>query len=240
MTTGGTVRRALVIAAHPDDIDFGAAGAVARWRAEGIEVAYCVATSGEAGTIDGIAQADVPGIRRDEQRAAAAELDVRDVTFLDYPDGAVQQSLALRRDLTTVIRAFRPERVLSWSPEINWDHLVTSHPDHRAVGEAALAAVYPDARNPLAHPELVTDGFEPWTVAELWLADGPAWLRNHPVDVTDVFGQRLTALHAHRSQVGHMDGLDETMRRGAAETARQHGFEDGRLVESFQLVRTGY
>lgn len=239
MTTQGSVRRALVIAAHPDDIEFGAGGTVAAWRADGIEVAYCVCSSGEAGSIEGTAQAEVPEIRRDEQRAAAAELDVADVTFLDYPDGAIEQGLALRRDLSRAIRAFRPDRVLSWSPEINWDHVVTAHPDHRAVGAAALAAVYPDSRNPLAHPELVSEGFGPWTVAELWLADGPVPLRNHAVDVTAVFDRRMAALLTHRTQVAALDKLEESMRTSAVTTARRHGLPDGTLAESFQLVHTG-
>jgi LmbE family N-acetylglucosaminyl deacetylase len=239
MTTEGPPRRALVIAAHPDDIEFGAAGTVAAWRAQGIEVAYCLCSSGEAGTIEGTAQADVPGIRRDEQHAAAAEIDIADVSFLNYPDGAIEPTLALRRDLARAIRAFRPDRVVSWSPEINWDHIVTAHPDHRAVGAAALAAVYPDSRNALAHPELVTEGFEPWTVRELWLADGPLWLRTQPVDVTDVFPRRMAALNAHRTQVGGMEGLTESMRESAAHTARRLDLPDGVLAESFQLVRTG-
>lgn len=233
------VRRALVLTAHPDDVDFAAAGTVAMWTRSGVDVAYCVCTAGDAGSIEGAARERVAEIRRQEQLAAAAEVGVTDVTFLDHVDGAVLPSLALRRDLTRVIRTVRPDRVLTWSPEINWEHLVTSHPDHRAVGEAALAAVYPDSRNRYAHPELADAGLEPWTVRELWIADGPLASRNHAVDITDAFAVKLGALHAHRSQTAHLDGIDDRMQEFAARTAARHGLAEGRLAEDFQVVRTG-
>ncbi|MGH3492991.1 MAG: PIG-L deacetylase family protein, partial [Sciscionella sp.] len=216
MTTAGhaeEVRRALVVAAHPDDVDFGAAGTVASWTKAGIDVAYCIATSGEAASIEGMDREQVARIRRQEQLAAAAEVGVFDVTFLGHLDGRVECSLGLRRDIARVIRLLRPDRVLSWSPEINYAHVVTSHPDHRATGAATLAAIYPDARNPLAHPELLAEeGLQPWTVAELWLTDSPAALRGHAVDVTDTFDAKLAALRAHRSQTGSMITLEDTMR----------------------------
>jgi len=232
------VRRALVVTAHPDDVDFGAAGTVASWTSAGIEVTYCICTSGEAAGDGTVGPAETAATRQAEQRAAAALLDVADVVFLDHPDGAVEPTLALRRDITRVIRTVRPDRVLTWSPEINWDHVATTHPDHRAVGMATFAAVYPDARNPNAHPELLADGLTAWTVPELWLADAPAPLRNHAVDVTDVFDLRMAALHSHVSQVGAGTELDEGMRARCAEIAAKHGLPDGRLAEEFQVVDT--
>jgi LmbE family N-acetylglucosaminyl deacetylase len=226
-----------VITAHPDDVDFGAAGTVAVWTAAGIEVSYCVCTSGEA---SGDGSPDMAATREAEQRAAAAQVGVRDVTFLRYPDGAVTPSLELRRDITRVIRRVRPDRVLTWSPEINWDFVPTTHPDHRAVGEAAFAAVYPDARNPHAHRSLLAEeGLEPWTVRELWLADGPVRLRNHAVDVTDTFDRKMAALRSHASQAGATSAeIEGALRQGLAAAASQFGLGDGRLAESFQIVDT--
>ncbi|GAB3447821.1 PIG-L family deacetylase [Actinophytocola sediminis] len=233
------VRSALVITAHPDDVDFGAAGTVATWTAAGIEVAYCVVTSGEAGGEPGRDAAAMATVRQAEQRAAAEQVGVRDVTFLGYPDGAVEPSLALRRDLARVIRQARPERVVTWSPEINWSMVATTHPDHRAVGTAAFAAVFPDSRNPHAFPELLADeGLAPWTVRELWLVDGPVAQRNHAVDVTTCFDKKIAALRSHVSQVGANTGLDENIRGYLAGIASRHGLDDGRLAEDFQVVDT--
>jgi len=223
--------------AHPDDVDFGSAGTVAAWTASGIEVSYCVCTSGEAAGDGSMSRAETAHTRQAEQRAAAACVGVRDVVFLDHPDGAVVASLALRRDITRVIRRTRPDRVLTSSPEINWQQLPTAHPDHRAVGEATLAAVFPDARNPQAHPELLAEeGLEPWTVRELWLADSPAWLRNQVVDVTAAFDKRLAALRAHTSQVSGIADLEGYVRGYLGENGRRHGLADGLLAEEFQVV----
>lgn len=229
----------LVITAHPDDVDFGAAGTVATWTAAGVDVRYCVVTSGEASGDPGRDAAEMARTRQAEQRAAAGQVGVRDVTFLGYPDGVVEPSLALRRDLTRVIRQARPERVLTWSPEINWSMVATTHPDHRAVGTAAFAAVYPDARNPHAFPELLADeGLEPWVVPELWLVDGPVAARNHAVDVTTCFDKKMAALRSHVSQVGDGLGLEEAIRGYLSGIATRHGMAEGQLAEDFQVVST--
>ncbi|SDZ06050.1 N-acetylglucosaminyl deacetylase, LmbE family [Saccharopolyspora shandongensis] len=229
--------RALVVTAHPDDVDFGSAGTVASWVADGVQVAYCVCTSGDAGGFDDTPREDMPRIRQDEQRAAAAAVGVSDVRFLGYQDGRVVADLQLRRDITKVIRELRPHRVISHSPEINWAHLPTSHPDHRAVGEATLAAIYPDARNGFAHPELLREGLEPWTVRELWMSESPEERINHAVDITDHFDAKLAALAAHRSQTAHLDDLQGMIRRHLARTAERHGMT-GRLAEAFHVVDT--
>jgi LmbE family N-acetylglucosaminyl deacetylase len=224
-----------VVTAHPDDVDFGAAGTVAVWTAGGIDVSYCVCTSGESSGPPGTA-----AVREVEQRAAAEQVGVTDLTFLGYPDGAVTPSLELRRDIARVIRRVRPDRVLTWSPEINWDFVPTTHPDHRAVGEATFAAVYPDARNPYAHRSLLEDeGLEPWTVRELWLADGPERLRNHVVDITGVFDKKMAALRSHSSQAGTAaDSIENDLRQYHAAIAARFELDDGRLAESFQTVDT--
>ena len=149
------IARVLAITAHPDDVDFSAAGTIARWTDAGLEVTYCVVTDGDAGGVDeDLPRAEVPALRRAEQVAAAKCVGVHDVRFLGYPDGRVEATLDLRRDLARVIRQVRPDRVLCPSPERNYARLGDCNPAHGAVGAAALYAVYPDARNPFAFPLL--------------------------------------------------------------------------------------
>jgi len=233
------IARVLSITAHPDDVDFGAAGTIARWTDAGVEVIYCVVTDGDAGGQDeDFPRAEVPALRRAEQVAAAKCVGVHDVRFLGYPDGRVEATLDLRRDLARVIRQVRPDRVVCPSPERNYAQTGVSHPDHRAVGSAALDAVYPDARNPFAFPELRNrEGLAPWTVREVWIPGSPS--PDHFVDVTDTFGRKLAALRAHVSQTGHMDDLEERLRARLTRAAGLGGLEEGRLAESFQVLQTG-
>ena len=226
------VERVLVVAAHPDDIDFGAAGTVAKWTAAGVEVAYVVATFGDAGGFDDTPRERVPAIRESEQRAAAAEVGVEDVTFLGYPDGRVTPSLDLRRDIAREIRRVRPQRVVCQSPERNWLRMPANHPDHLAVGEAALCAVYPDARNPFAFAEL--SDLEAWTVPEVWVM-GMAECDIHN-DITDFFDRKMAALRAHASQTGHRDDLDQLLRGWNSANAAAGKLPQGRLAEDFKLV----
>lgn len=231
--------RVLAVTAHPDDVDFGAAGAVRSWTAAGTAVTCCVCTSGEAGRASGTSAAEGAALRRDEQRAAARAVGVSEVRFLERPDGRVTADLALRREISAVIREVRPQVVLTHSPEFTWSPAALLHPDHRAVGEAAIAAVYPDARNEFAHPELLDRGLSPWTVAELWLSEAPGERVNRAVDVTEHFPAKIAALRAHRSQTGHLHDLEEFVRAGLAANARQHGLPEGRLAEVFQVVDAG-
>ena len=231
--------RILTVTAHPDDVDFGAAGSVAAWTAAGAQVTYCVVTDGEAGGFDpAVPRADIPSIRRAEQAAAAAEVGVKDLVWLGHPDGRLQPTLELRRDLTRVIRLVRPERVVCQSPERIWDRIFASHPDHLAAGEATICAVYPDARNEFAFPELAAEGLEPHTVQEVWLMAGPA--ANVYVDVTDTFPSKLAALRAHISQETDRGGqLEERLRSWLTANAAQGGLGDGRLAEAFRRIATG-
>jgi LmbE family N-acetylglucosaminyl deacetylase len=232
------IQRVLVINAHPDDVDFSAAGTVARWTDAGLEVVYCIVTDGDAGGHDeNVPRAEIPALRRAEQAAAAKCVGVSDIRWLGYPDGQVEATLALRRDLARVIRQVRPDRVLCPTPERNYLRMPPSHPDHRAVGSAALDAVYPDARNPFAFPELLTaEGLAPWTVREAWLS-GPS--PNHAVDVTGTFGRKVAALRAHESQTAHMEELEDFLRGWLARNAAQLGLPEGRLAEAFQVIETG-
>ena len=230
-----TLGRVLVVAAHPDDVDFGAAGTVAAWTGAGTEVAYCIVTDGEAGGEDpSISRAQMASLRRDEQRAAAKEVGVRSVTFLGYPDGRLEASQALRRDVTRVVRAFRPQIVLAPSPERWWERIHASHPDHLAAGEAATCAVYPDARNPFAHPELLEEGLQPHSVDELWLMASGAG--NVAVEITGTFERKIAALLRHRSQIKDPAGVVQRVRAGAASAAEEAGMADGALAEVFRRV----
>ncbi len=233
---GDTVGRVLVVTAHPDDVDFAAAGSVAAFTQAGLSVTYCVVTDGEAGGSDRtMSRPDMAAIRRHEQQAAAAVVGVHDVRFLGYPDGRVAATLELRRDLSRVIRSVRPQLMITQSPERSWTRLAASHPDHLAVGEAAVCAFYPDAGNPFAHPELLEEeGLEPHTVDELWLMaaqDGDL-----VVDTTTTLDRKQAALLSHRSQIVDPASLAEMLGRWGSATARSAGLPEGATAESFRVV----
>jgi LmbE family N-acetylglucosaminyl deacetylase len=239
MLDDAEVQRVLVINAHPDDVDFSAAGTIAVWTGAGIEVTYCIVTDGDAGGHDeNIPRAEIAPLRRAEQTAAANQVGVHDLRFLGYPDGQVEASLALRKDLARAVRQVRPQRLVCPSPERNYQRVGASHPDHRAVGSAALDAVYPDARNPFAFPDLLaTEGLAAWTVPEVWIAGGPA--PNHYVDITATFSRKVAALRAHESQTGHMTDLEDFLRGWLSRAAAQGGLPEGSLAEAFQVLSTG-
>jgi len=228
--------RILAVMAHPDDVDFGAAGTVAQWTAAGHQVTYCIITDGDAGGFDpAVPRTEIPSIRRAEQLAAAAAVGVSDVRFLGYRDGELTVTHELRRDISRVIRQVRPQRMVIQSPERNWQRIPASHPDHLAAGEAAMAAIYPDARNPFAHPVLLNDeGLDAWTVPDVWVIGAPH--NNHWVDVTDTFDNKLAAIRAHTSQIANPDELDERIRGWLHAEALNAGFGDDRLAEGFLLA----
>ena len=232
------LRRVLVVMAHPDDIEHLAAGTIAHWIDRGVEVTYCVVTDGSAGGADADASADQVGrIRRKEQLAAAAVLGVEDVHFLGYPDGQLSNTVALRGDLVRLIREVRPHRLLTHSPERNWNFIPDAHPDHRACGRAAVEALYPEARNARAHPDLLrTHGLEPWTIAQLWMVGSPT--PNHFSDVTSTFEVKLAALLTHGSQVDDEAALAQWLRERLAGQALRGGLAPGRLAEEFHIVST--
>jgi LmbE family N-acetylglucosaminyl deacetylase len=238
MLDESTLERVLVVTAHPDDVDFGAGGTVATFTEAGLAVTYCIVTDGDAGGFDPtVPRSEIPTIRRAEQTKAAELLGVHDVRFLGYRDGELTVSHDLRRDISRVIRQVRPQRMLIQSPERNWERVQASHPDHLAAGEAAMQAIYPDARNPFAHPSLLGDeGLEAWTVPEVWVMAGPR--PNHFVDVTEHFERKVAALRAHDSQTGHMDGLTELLSTWMTATAERGELPEGRLAEMFQVIAT--
>jgi LmbE family N-acetylglucosaminyl deacetylase len=238
MLSENEINRVLVVTAHPDDVDFAAAGSIARFTDRGVEVTYCIATDGDAGGFDreldngGMAQ-----LRRTEQTDAAKAVGVTDLRFLGHHDGTVVQSLDLRRDICRVIRQVRPDLVITHTPERNYRFIAPSHPDHRAVGGSTLDAVYPDARNPYTFPSLLLEeGLEAWTVREVWLSGGTT--PDHFIDITETIDRKLAALRAHVSQTSHVEGFEDFVRTRFSQIAREAGFGEGSYVEGFQRVST--
>jgi LmbE family N-acetylglucosaminyl deacetylase len=156
------------------------------------------------------------------------------VCFLGHPDGNVLYSLDLRRDIARVVRRVRPQVVICQSPEVNLDRIYASHPDHRAAGAATLDAVYPDARNPFAFPELLDEGLEPHAAEEIWVMAHPAPTRL--VDISRVMDRKIDALCCHESQVSDRDAIGTLLRDWARSIAETHGLEGGDFAEGFKVV----
>ncbi len=229
----------LVVTAHPDDVDFGSAGTVAAFTAAGVSVTYCIVTNGDAGGSDrSMPRAEMAALRQDEQRAAAAVVGVNDVRFLHHPDGMVQATIELRRDISRVIRQVCPGRVITQSPERNWDFIFASHPDHLAVGEAAVCAVYPDARNPFAHPELLqTEGLEPWPVPELWIMGPGGEGAGVAVDTTATVERKVAALMCHKSQMPDPEAVSQRILAAGTALGELAGLPAGSSAELFRVTR---
>jgi LmbE family N-acetylglucosaminyl deacetylase len=232
--------RVLVVVAHPDDIDFGSAGTVAALTAAGTAVSYCLVTSGEAGDDDlSRSSKELAEERQGEQTAAAEIVGVSELHWLNHPDGRVVSNLELRRDISGVIRKKRPDIVICQSTEANWDRIYGAHPDHLATAWATMAAIYPDSRNPRAHPELLEAGYEPHTVKQAWMiGQGITQGTNLNVDITDTFCLKLSALRAHHSQTERIENLEGLLREWALDRATAAGMEPGRLAEAFRIINT--
>lgn len=236
-----SVERALVITAHPDDVDFGAAGAVANMTDAGIEVTYCLVTDGDAGGFDHtIARSQMATMRRDEQTRAAKEVGVERLIFLGFGDGRVEYNLTLRAALTRVIRDVRPQRVITQSPVLDLTRIYASHPDHVATGQAAVAAVYPDARNPFAYPELLAEGLEAWSVPELWVMSNPSPNAElvHVEDITANVDRKIRALLSHQTQHTDPAATEQRVRAWMQATAGRFGLHEGRSAEVYQIIDT--
>jgi LmbE family N-acetylglucosaminyl deacetylase len=231
------IKRALVVVAHPDDADFGLAGTVAWLTDHGVDVSYCLVTSGDAGGDDSTETPEQrAAIREGEQTAAANEVGVTDLTFLRWPDGQVEVTLTLRKEISRVIRSKKPDLVIAQSPERNYERIYASHPDHMATGEATLRAVYPDARNPHAFPELVREGFAPHTVSEVWLSSAEPTM---VVDITKTFKRKIAALSKHVSQIGEATPeLEKRLRQWARLIAKDADLKKGSLAEGFKVIST--
>ncbi|CAL9391776.1 Mycothiol S-conjugate amidase [Streptomyces sp. enrichment culture] len=219
--------RALAIVAHPDDLEYGAAAAIARWTAAGREVAYLLATRGEAG-IDTMEPERAARVREEEQRASAAVVGVERVEFLDHRDGVIEEGVALRRDLTAAIRRHRPELVVTLNHHETWGGVNWNTPDHRAVGRAVLDAAG-DAGNRWIFTDLADRGLEPWDGVR-WVAVAGSPQPTHAVEVTEEDVDRAVAsLAEHRAYIGALSD------REPAEYARE--FVTG--VMGMSAERTG-
>lgn len=224
---------AMTIVAHPDDAEFGCAGAVAGWVREGWEVYFVICTDASGGGADDAtdvgpaARKKITDIRKAEQHEAAQILGVKDVIFLDWPDGVLQPSIDLRRDLVRVMRRYKPTRVLCQSPERSWKPaypIGRYHPDHLAAAAATIAALYPACQNAWDFPELLTEGLLPHKVRELYVMGAPEI--NYAVDITATFDTKLAALAAHDSQLGtRMAELEPRLREWAAEAGKAYGMQ---------------
>lgn len=211
--------RAMAIFAHPDDIEFSVSGTVAAWVRQGCEVAYVLVTSGDVGIAEaGMTKERAVAIREAEQRAAAAVVGVTDVTFLREPDGMVEPTIALRKRLVRELRRFRPEAVLSGDPTLVFvPNGGVNHPDHRAVGTAAIDAVFPAAGQPNLFEELEEEGLTARKVRRMYIAsrgEGDHW-----VDISDTIELKIQALREHHSQLDAFAGLEERIREWSAAIA---------------------
>ncbi|MEU9605954.1 PIG-L deacetylase family protein [Streptomyces sp. NPDC048057] len=229
-------RRALAVVAHPDDLEYGCAAAIAGWVDGGREVAYLLATRGEAG-IDTLSPAECAPLREREQRASAAVVGVSTVEFLDHRDGAIEYGTALRRDIAAAIRRHRPELVITLNHRDTWGGTHWNTPDHRAVGRATLDAAA-DAGNRWIFPELVEEqGLEPWNGVR-WVAVAGSTSPTHAVDATPGLERSVESLLAHRTYIEVLTDEDPEaycrafLLGNAEESGRRFG---GRPAVTFEL-----
>ena len=217
----------------PERVLAAAAGTVARWVREGANVRYLLATRGDKGSDDASTDPQqLAALREGEQREAAAEVGVEGVEFLDEPDGQVLPTLQLRERITRAIREQRPEVVMTHDPTVLFvNNEWVNHPDHRAVGQAAIDAVFPTARDPLNFREHIDAGLAPWKVAELFL-----WSTNEAnqlVDIGDTLDAKIAALSRHVSQFRSLDEIARWVRRRSEELGERAGY---RAAEGFRRV----
>jgi LmbE family N-acetylglucosaminyl deacetylase len=193
---------ALAIVAHPDDLEYGTAAAIARWTAQGKRVVYCLATSGEAG-IDSMSPEEAGPLREQEQRASAAIVGVDEVEFLGYPDGVLEYGLPLRRDIARAVRRHQPDVVITGNYHETWGPSALNQADHIALGRAVLDGVR-DAGNRWVFRDLLDEGLEPWHVRRVLVSAGMH--STHAVDVTEHFAMGVASLEAHAA---YLSGLGD-------------------------------
>lgn len=227
-------QKILVILAHPDDPEFFCGATIARWSSQGHKVSYLLLTKGDKGTNDrDMLPEKLMDTRVCEQKKAGQILGVEAIYFLDNPDGFLLPNTDLRREVTRMIRKERPDILVTSDPTNFFpnDNATINHPDHRAAGQIVIEAYFPAAGNPKFFPELLEQGYEPHSVAEVWFA-----LTHQPntiLDVTDCWPRKLEALHQHASQIGDPAKLDERMRaRRAPDSTDEHP----RYEEKFRRI----
>lgn len=228
-------KRVMSIHAHPDDQEFSIGGTLAKWAQAGCEIISVVITSGDSGsndvTKDGSYKEELAELREKEQLAANAVLGIKDTVFLRYPDGELEASIALRKDLTRIIRQFKPDTVSTGNPE-GWFYgdEYLNHPDHRAAAQAACEAVFPSAGTRLIFPDLLAAGYEPHDVRRIYIHGTE--MSNTWVDITDTMEIKIKALQQHASQV-RADEVGKWMTDWAEEEAKDKGMK---YAESFRVM----
>lgn len=225
-------KRAMIIAAHPDDIEVGSGGTVAKWTEIGVEIIYVVVTDGASGSNEiGVNPHELAYRREQEQATAAAFLGVNQIVHLRYRDTMLEPTMELRRELTRLIRKYQPDRVITHDPAtIFFADYYVNHPDHRAAGEAAIYAVFPSAESRLAFPELLNEGLEPHRVIDLWLT--LTLNPSHYEDISEYWDKKEQALRKHESQIGQ-ETLDWVRQRNE-ESGKSGGFQ---LAEEYRIIR---
>ena len=229
-------RRVMSIHAHPDDQEFTVGGTLAKWARAGSEIVTVCLTSGGAGSNDhtpsDVTRESLVPVREDEQRRACRVLGVSEVLFLGYEDGMLEPSLALRRDLTRVVRRYKPEAVLCGDPTMRfYGNMYMNHPDHRVASDVALDAVFPSAETRLIFPELLAEGLEPHKVR--WVFIHSSTQPDTYIDISEVLDVKVAALKEHKTQMGPWDPTD--MITG---WAREQGAKRKlRAAEAFRLMR---
>lgn len=232
------IERVMGIFAHPDDPEFFSGGTFARWATEGAHITFVVATSGDKGSDDPeMTHEKLAEIREVEERNAATALGVQEVIFLRYPDGELQPTLELRRDLTRLIRLKKPDTVVTCDPTVYWyGTTYINHPDHRAIGVATLEAVFPTARDRLNFIELERDeGLEPHKVRNIYISG--AVEPTTRVDVTHHIETKINALREHKSQIKDMDAMAQNIRTRGVDP--QSPTDQPRHIESFRVITLG-
>lgn len=230
-----TPGRVLCINAHPDDQEFTVGGTIAKWARAGAHVVTVVITSGDAGSNDrtdpGMTKSKLAVLRELEQRAACAVLGVQETVFMHYGDGTLQPTIDLRRDLTRLIRKYKPDVVVCGDPTARfYGNNYINHPDHRAAGDAACDAVFPSAGTRLIFPELLAEGLEPHQVERVFLhgsEKSDTW-----IDISETLAIKISALKAHVTQLGDWDPL-ERMKEWASEEGKEKGLA---AAESFRVM----
>ncbi len=232
---GAHHQRAMVVVAHADDAEWGCAGTVAKWCAEGWEVVYVLCTDGSKGSEDPeMTSGRLVAIRKQEQLDAGKVLGLKDIVFLGYEDSMLEPTLELRRDIAREIRRHRPDVLICMNPVRSVDgEGYLGHPDHFASGEAALSAVFPSSRDRLTFPELLREGLEPHKVKEVWMMfHGDT--ADKFVDVSAYMDTAVDALKAHQTQVSEEDA-EVDMRQWRNSTGKKVGFEFAEAFKVFQL-----
>jgi len=227
----------MTIQAHPDDQEFSIAGTLAAWARAGAKIISVIVTSGDSGNNDpehdGSYKPELAVLREAEQLAANAVIGVKETIFMRYPDGMLQPTIELRRDLTRLIRQFRPEVVITGDPTVRFSGNYINHPDHRVTADVAIDAVFPSAGTRLIFPELLDQGYPPHNVKYLYIHGSQK--DDTFVDITETIDLKVQALRQHKSQLGKWDP-EKMIREWAANTAKEHGMTYAESYHKMILV----